>query len=244
MVSVVGVSLKVERNTSDPTISTSTTMRTIILGMASAFADPGRRCIALPVTDLAKRLDRPLVLVGLMGVGKSTVGRRLARRLGVPFVDSDSAIEDASGLSDAEVYERFGEHDFRDGERRLVARLIEGEIRVIATGGGAFVDQRTRQLLNERAITVWLDAPVDVLAERTSRRDTRPLLRNADPKGTLERLSDERRPSYEEAHIHIRSGNGAHKDVVDAIVQALDRHLPDETARPGPEPRPATDGLL
>jgi shikimate kinase len=178
------------------------------------------------VTDLAKRLDRPVVLVGLMGVGKSTVGRRLARRLGLPFIDSDSAIEDASGFSAAEVYERFGEKDFRDGERRLVARLIDGDVRVIATGGGAFVDHRTRQLLNERAITVWLDAPVDVLAERTSRRNTRPLLRNADPKGTLERLSNERRPSYEEAHIHIRSGNGAHKDVVEAIVQALDRHVP------------------
>jgi len=167
-----------------------------------------------------------VVLVGLMGVGKSTVGRRLAKRLGLPFIDSDSAIEDASGFSAAEVYERFGEKDFRDGERRLVARLIDGDVRVIATGGGAFVDQRTRQLLNERAITVWLDAPVDVLAERTSRRNTRPLLRNADPKGTLERLSTERRPSYEEAHIHIRSGNGAHKDVVEAIVQALDRHVP------------------
>src|SRR5215212_1814990 len=214
-----------DRNTSAPTISTRTTIRTIILGMASAFAEPRRRCIALPVTDLAQRLDRPIVLVGLMGVGKSTVGRRLARRLGVPFVDSDSAIEDASGLSAAEVYERFGEHDFRDGERRLVARLIEGEIRVIAIGGGAYVDPRTRQLLNERAITVWLDAPVDILAERTSRRDTRPLLRTPDPKGTLERLSEERRPSYEEAHIHIKSGDGAHRDVVDAIVDALDRHL-------------------
>src|SRR5215213_4916724 len=215
----------VDRNTSAPTISTSTTMRTIILGMASAFADPGRRCIALPVTDLAKRLDRPLVLVGLMGVGKSTVGRRLARRLGVPFVDSDSAIEDASGLSAAEVYERFGEHDFRDGERRLVARLIEGEIRVIATGGGVFVDPRTRKLLNDQTITVWLDAPVDVLANRTARRDTRPLLRNADPKGTLERLAKDRGPSYAEAHIRVTSGEGGHGDVVESIVTALESHL-------------------
>ena len=97
-------------------------------------------------------------------------------------------IEDAAGIHAAEIFERYGEQDFRDGERRLVARLIEGEVRVIATGGGAFVDARTRQLLNERAITVWLDAPVDVLAERTARRDTRPLLKNGDPKGTLERL--------------------------------------------------------
>src|SRR5918992_5406957 len=121
-----------------------------------------------------------------MGAGKSTVGRRLAKRLGLPFVDSDTAIEDASGFSAAEVFERFGEKDFRDGERRLVARLIDGQVRVIATGGGVFVDSRTRDLLNDRAITVWLDAPVEVLADRTSRRDTRPLLRNDDPKGTLE----------------------------------------------------------
>src|ERR671913_1059544 len=133
-----------------------------------------------------------------MGVGKSTVGRRLAKRLGLPFVDSDSAIEDAAGYSAAEVFERFGEQDFRDGERRLVARLIDGEVCIIATGGGAYVDPRTRELLNERAITVWLDAPVEVLVDRTARRDTRPLLRNEDPKGTLERLSDERRPSYAE----------------------------------------------
>jgi shikimate kinase len=147
--------------------------------------------------DSAKRLDRPVVLVGLMGVGKSTVGRRLARRLGVGFIDSDAAIEDAAGLSPAEVFERYGEHDFRDGERRLVARLVdEGHARVIATGGGAYVDPRTRELLNERAITIWLDAPVDILAERTSRRDTRAQLRNGDPKGTLERLASERRSSY------------------------------------------------
>src|SRR5215207_2286811 len=131
-----------------------------------------------------------------MGVGKSTVGRRLAKRLGLPFVDSDSAIEDAAGYSAAEVYEKFGEKDFRDGERRLVARLIDGAVRVIATGGGAYVDPGTRQLLNERAITVWLDAPVDVLTERTGRRDTRPLLRNGDREGTLQRLSTERGPAY------------------------------------------------
>jgi shikimate kinase len=179
--------------------------------------------------DLAKRLDRPLVLVGLMGVGKSTVGRRLARRLNLPFVDSDAEIEDASGYPAAEVFERYGENDFRDGERRLVARLIEGDVRVIATGGGAYVDPSTRKLLNERSITVWLDAPVDILAERTSRRDTRAQLRNCDPKAVLQRLAAERRPSYEEAHIHVKSGDGAHKDVVDAIVQALE----DYVGRPG-----------
>jgi shikimate kinase len=176
--------------------------------------------------ELSKRLDRPIVLVGLMGAGKSTVGRRLARRLGIPFVDSDAAIEDAAGLSPAEVFERYGEQDFRDGERRLVARLVdEGKVSVIATGGGAYIDPRTRKLLNERAITVWLDAPVDILTERTSRRDTRAQLRNGDPKATLERLAEERRQAYEQAHLHIRSGTGAHREVVDAIVHALERHL-------------------
>ena len=177
------------------------------------------------MTELGRRLDRPVVLVGLMGVGKSTVGRRLAKRLGLSFVDSDSEIEDAAGYPAAEIFERYGERDFRDGERRLVARLIEGDVRVIATGGGAYVDPATRKLLNDRAITVWLDAPIDILTERTSRRDTRAQLRNGDPKAVLEKLDHERRPSYAEAHIHVRSGDGAHRDVVEAIVQALEDFL-------------------
>ena len=174
---------------------------------------------------LSNRIDRPIVLVGLMGAGKSTVGKRLAKRLGLPFVDSDSAIEDAAGYTAAEIFERFGEKDFRDGERRLVARLVDGTVGVIATGGGAFVDPRTRELLNQRAITIWLDAPVDILRERTSRRDTRPLLRTNDPEGTLARLSQERRASYAEAHIHIRSGIQGHGEVVEKIIDALEQHL-------------------
>ena len=174
---------------------------------------------------LGEHLDRPIVLVGLMGAGKSTVGRRLAKRLGLPFVDSDDEIEDAAGLPAAELFERYGDADFRDGERRLVARLIDGTVRVIATGGGAYVDPRTRKLLNERAITVWLDAPVDILAERTGRRDTRPLLRNSDRAGTLEQLSVVRGPAYAEAHIRIRSGQGAHREVVESIVEALHAYL-------------------
>ena len=184
---------------------------------------------------LSKHLDRPVVLVGLMGVGKSTVGRRLARKLGLPFVDSDAEIEDASGLSAAEVFERFGEKDYRDGERRLVARLVDGQVRVISTGGGVFVDPRTRELLKTRTITVWLDAPVEVLAQRTRRRDTRPLLRTDNPKETLERIAEQERPAYAEAHIHVRSSDGAHRDVVDAIVKALEDYL-----RPAaPQPRQA-----
>jgi shikimate kinase len=174
---------------------------------------------------LGERLNRPVVLVGLMGAGKSTVGRRLAKRLGLPFVDSDDEIEGAAGCSAAEMFDRYGEADFRDGERRLVARLIDGTVRVIATGGGAFVDPRTRKLLNERAITIWLDAPVGILTERTGRRDTRPLLRNSDPAGTLERLSEERGPAYAEAHIRVRSGAAAHSKVVESILGSLEDYL-------------------
>lgn len=172
------------------------------------------------------KLDRSVVLVGLMGAGKSTVGRRLARRLGLPFVDSDSEIEDAAGLSAGEVFQRFGERDFRDGERRVVARLASGPVRVIATGGGAFVNPDTRALLNDRCITIWLDAPVDLLAERTARRPgTRPMLQDGDRTETLARLDGERRPAYAEAHIHIPSRGGSHGQVVEAIVSALAHHL-------------------
>jgi shikimate kinase len=178
------------------------------------------------VQKLTPLLDRPIVLVGLMGAGKSTVGRRLARRLGLPFVDSDIAIEEASGSKTAELFERYGEHDFRDGERRLVARLVDGAVRVIATGGGAFNDPRTREILNQRAITIWLDAPVDVLAERTSRRNNRPLLKKGDPAEILARLADERRSFYAEAQIHVQSNaDGAHSDVVETIVAAIQQHL-------------------
>jgi len=185
---------------------------------------------------LSQSLDRPIVLVGLMGAGKSTVGRRLARRLGLPFIDSDQAIEDAAGLSAGELFERFGDKDFRDGERRVVARLVdEGDIRVIATGGGAYVDPATREMLNQRAITVWLDAPIDILAERTGRRDTRPLLRDGNRARTLERLSKERESAYSQAHIRIRSGEGAHRDVVDSVLEAVDAYL-DSLVGAGPGP--------
>lgn len=174
---------------------------------------------------LTKLLDRPIVLVGLMGAGKSTVGRRLAKRLGLPFVDSDEKIEEAARTSTADLFERYGEHEFRDGERRLVAGLIDGTIRVIATGGGAFIDPRTRELLNERAITIWLDASIDILAERTGRRDNRPLLKKGNRADILARLLEERRHFYAEAHIRILSGDEAHFDVVDAIIAALQEHL-------------------
>ena len=165
--------------------------------------------------------DRPIVLVGLMGAGKSTVGRRLARRLGLDFVDSDEEIEVAAAHSIAEIFARFGEESFRDGERRVIARLIEGAPKVIATGGGAFMNDETRALILERCIAVWLDADVETLAERVSRRDTRPLLRDKDPLLMLRDLAGQRNPVYAEAHIHVQSQPMPHERAVEKIIEAL-----------------------
>jgi shikimate kinase len=167
------------------------------------------------------RHRRPIVLVGLMGVGKSTVGRRLAARLQLPFVDADREIEAAAGLSIPEIFSRFGESGFRDGERRVIARLIDGQPKVVATGGGAFMNDETRALILDRATAVWLDADIDVLVERVSRRDDRPLLAGRDPKLALRELAAVRNPIYAQAHIHIRSQPLPHDAAVSAILKAL-----------------------
>lgn len=164
---------------------------------------------------------RTIVLVGLMGVGKSTVGRRLAARLGLPFVDADVEIEVASGLSVAEIFERFGEAHFRDGERRVIARLIDGAPKVLATGGGAFINPATRALILERAVAVWLDADLPTLVERVGRRSTRPLLKGRDPADVLRELAARRNPIYAEAPIRINSQAAPHEVTVNAIVAAL-----------------------
>lgn len=166
---------------------------------------------------------RPIVLVGLMGVGKSTVGRRLAHRLHLPFVDADEEIEVAAGMTVAEIFDRFGEASFRDGERRVIQRLIDGTPKVIATGGGAFVDGHTRALILAEAIAVWLDAHPDVLAERVRRRDTRPLLRGRDPREVLIELARVRNPLYALAPIRVASHKAPHEATVSAILEALPR---------------------
>ncbi|XUU59738.1 shikimate kinase [Erythrobacter sp. HA6-11] len=181
--------------------------------------DPAR------IADIAKRLDRPVVLVGLMGVGKSTVGRRLANAVSRDFVDADEAIEEAAQRSVSEIFEEFGEAYFRDGERRVIARLVEEGIGVIATGGGAFVDAETRALILESAIAVWIDAELETLVERTGRRNTRPLLRNGDPAEILGRLLEERRSHYSQAQIRVVSCDGPHMRTVDAILEELDTWL-------------------
>ncbi len=163
----------------------------------------------------------PIALVGLMGVGKSTVGRRLAQRLALPFVDADHAIIEAAGLSIAEIFERYGEEHFRDGERRVIARLVDGQQKVIATGGGAFINAQTRALLLEKAIVVWLDADVETLAERVGRKNDRPLLQSGDPKEILIRLAKERNPIYALAHIRVNSQPNPHDATVDAILKAI-----------------------
>ena len=166
---------------------------------------------------------RPIVLVGLMGVGKTTVGRRLANRLKLPFVDADHEIEHAAGMTIADIFDRFGEKYFRDGERRVIARLIDGKPKVIATGGGAFINDETRSLILADALCVWLDAPVEVLVERVRRRDTRPLLRGRDAGAVLRDLAAARTPFYSLAHLRVASADAPHENTVRAIMEAIGR---------------------
>lgn len=177
------------------------------------------------IANIARRIDRPVVLVGLMGVGKSTVGKRLATLLNTNFVDADDAIEEAAQMRVSEIFEQFGEDYFRDGERRVIARLMEEGHGVIATGGGAFVNDETRALILEQGIAVWIDCDIDTLVERTGRRNTRPLLKNGDPKEILTRLRDERKPHYGEAPIRVRSEQGPHMETAVSIIEAIDRWL-------------------
>lgn len=164
---------------------------------------------------------KPIVLIGLMGVGKTTVGRRLAQRIRLPFVDADHEIEAAAGMSVADIFERFGEAHFRDGERRVIARLFDGAPKVIATGGGAFMQEATRALILDQALAIWLDAEPHVLAERVRRRDTRPLLRDKDPRVVLAELAKLRNPLYALAPIHVQSVAAPHDTTVDAIMEAI-----------------------
>ncbi len=169
-------------------------------------------------------LTRTLALVGLMGVGKSTVGRKLAEHLGSPFIDSDEEIEKAAGLSVQEIFDRLGEPEFRRGERRVIERLLNGPPIVLATGGGAYMDPETRALMKQKATTVWLRADLDVIWKRVNRRDTRPLLKRDNPKQALADLNAARAPVYAEADIVVDSGDGPSTDAVKAILDALVAH--------------------
>lgn len=201
-------------------------------------ADP-RRTAAL----LAALGPRSVVLVGMMGAGKTSVGKRLAVRLGLPFVDADQAIEAAANKSIPEIFAEHGEPYFRDGERRVIARLLRERRQVIATGGGAFLAPETRAAVAGSGVSVWLKADPAVLFERVKRRANRPLLQTPDPEGTLRRLVDERYPVYALADVTVASRDVPHDQVVDAVVEALEAHLaaaPPAPAHPpvSPEDRP------
>jgi len=173
------------------------------------------------------RLKGPLVLVGMMGAGKTTVGRKLANTLGMDFTDADDEIVTAANMSVAEVFDKFGEGYFRDGERRVIARLMEdsGSGCVIATGGGAFLQPETRALILEKGVAIWLDATIDTLVERVQRNDRRPLLRTGDIPAKVSAMKAEREAIYAQAPIHVKSDSGPHHVAVNCIIEALDQWL-------------------
>ena len=168
---------------------------------------------------------RSIVLVGMMGAGKSTIGRRLSARLRLPFLDADTEIEAAAGMSIPDIFETHGEPHFRDGEARVIARLLDGGPAVLATGGGAFMNADTRAAVAEKGISVWLEADVDLLFARVRRRSNRPLLENPDPEGTLRRLVAERHPVYALADIIVQSRDVPHDIICDDVIAALVDHL-------------------
>lgn len=180
--------------------------------------------------------NRTIVLVGLMGAGKSSIGRRLAAALDLPFRDADTEIETASNMSIPEFFETHGEAAFREGERKVIARLLDEPRHVLATGGGAFMAPDTRRVIAEKGRSIWLRADLDVIYKRCMKRNNRPLLKTGDPKKTLQRLMDERYPVYAQADITIDSGDGPHEIVVDKIIAALaacesNSHIPDNTGK-------------
>ena len=164
---------------------------------------------------------RSIVMVGMMGAGKSSVGRRLAARLGLPFVDADTEIEHAATASIPEIFEIHGEAYFRDGERRVIQRLLDGRPKVLATGGGAFVNPETRAAIAAAGVSIWLMVERDLILQRVKRRSNRPLLKTADPEATVDGLLAARNPIYAEANIHVQSRDVAHEIVMADILAAL-----------------------
>ncbi len=168
---------------------------------------------------------KTIVLVGLMGAGKSCIGKRLAQRCRLPFVDADQEIEAAAGCSIEEIFARHGEPVFRDGERRVIARLLDQPVHVLATGGGAFMDERTRAKIRERGISIWLRADLELLLRRLARRNNRPLLKGGDRRAILARLIEERYPVYAEADLVVNSLDAPPDSTVERVIEALGRHL-------------------
>ncbi len=177
------------------------------------------------IASIRSRLDRPIALIGMMGAGKTRLGKMLAESLGLPFVDSDDEIEKAAGLSIPEIFEKFGEPYFRDGERRVIKRLIEEGGQVISTGGGAILNTDTAHELWTQTIAIWVKADLNVMLERTARNDKRPLLKNGDPREIMTRLMEARYHIYEQAHIMVESRNGAAEDVLAHALDEIDAYL-------------------
>ncbi|MGB0574990.1 MAG: shikimate kinase [Alphaproteobacteria bacterium] len=167
-------------------------------------------------------IPKTIVLVGLMGAGKTCIGKRLAQRLGLPFVDADDEIEKAADCSIDDIFELYGEPAFRDGERRVITRLLNEPVHVLATGGGAFVNKETRRDIKETAISIWIRADIELLLSRTGRRANRPLLKNTDPRKKLETLIKERYPAYEQADIVIESGHESPDATVEQAMAGLE----------------------
>lgn len=200
-------------------------------GSATCHARLRQAIMTQPHTDTTlPEIRRTLVLVGLMGAGKSCIGRRLATRLGLPFVDADREIEDAAGCSISEIFQRHGEQAFRDGERRVILRLLEGPVCVLATGGGAFMDPRTREAVRAHGISIWLRADLDLLARRVLRRNDRPLLQVDDPRRKLEELMALRYPVYAEADITVDSQDGPPDATLERVMTALAAYLAEDGA--------------
>jgi len=172
-------------------------------------------------------LPKPLVLVGMMGAGKSSIGWRLARKLSIPFNDSDQEVERAAGCSVADIFETWGEKAFRDAERRVIKRLLSGVVQIISTGDGAFVDDESRALIKESAISLWLRADPEVLYERVIRRDTRPLLFDGDAKQILEEMIERRYPLYAKADLIVESNDDAHEATVERVMESLKQYIYD-----------------
>jgi len=194
---------------------------------------PSAGAIPSPEADILAALGtRLVVLVGMMGAGKSTIGRRLAARLHLPFLDADAEIEAAAGMTIPEIFEIHGEPHFRDGEARVIARLLESGPAVLATGGGSFMREETRRRVNDKAISIWLKADADIIMRRVKRRADRPLLQTADPVATVGRLIDEREPVYRHADLTIASRDVPHEKIVEECIEALHGRLCGEVAPP------------
>ena len=178
---------------------------------------------ALRLVDALGR--RSIVLVGIMGCGKSSVGRRLAQRLGLPFVDADAEIEAAANMTISEIFAAHGEAEFRRGEEKVIARLLQNGPQILATGGGAFINEHTRKAIADAGISVWLKADLETVFARVSKRSNRPLLRNPDPKGVLTKLMAERDPIYAEAELTVWSRDVPHETVMNDIISAVEGHL-------------------